>query len=314
MDASTTAGPLSGSLEFPPWKNIVSHTAALFVAVLFLAAGVYKAVDPYGVSRMFEELLVPRQVSLPLVLGLSIAETFGAVMILVPRFRRWGAAITSLLLVIFMIYIGSHYSQLLGKDCSCFPWIKRSVGPMFFVGDGGFLAAAMLAGWWSKPIAFSSALRSAAVVLGAVAVFAGISFGSAMAHQTGTKAPDSVTVAGKPFSLQNGRIFIFFFDPECSHCNDAAKHMSTYHWKSDVTIVGVPTRVQQFGEAFMRDNKLQGVTSLDLEKLKAVFPFGDPPYGVALDNGREAGPVAHYDDEDTGTEPAATLRKLGYID
>src|SRR4029077_11823679 len=126
--------------------------------------GVYKAVDPYGVSRMFEELLVPRQVSLPLVLGLSIAETFGGVMILVPRFRRWGAAITSLLLVVFMIYIGAHYSQLLGKDCSCFPWIKRTVGPMFFVGDAGFLAAAALAGWWSKPIEFSNALRSAAVV------------------------------------------------------------------------------------------------------------------------------------------------------
>jgi hypothetical protein len=232
------------------------------------------------------------------------------VMILVPRFRRWGSALTSLLLLIFMVYFGGHYSQLVGKDCSCFPWIKRTVGPGFFLGDIGFLAASLLAGWWAKP---ASSLRSAAVVLGAIAVFAGVSFGSALAHQSGTKAPDSVIVDGKPFSLQHGRIFLFFFDPECSHCNDAARHMSTYHWK-DVTIVGIPTREQQFAEGFMHDNKLNGVISLERDKLKAVFPFGDPPYGVALENGHEVGPVQSYDDEDTGTEPAATLRKLGYIE
>jgi hypothetical protein len=259
---------------------------------------------------MFEELLVPSRFSLALVLTLAIAEMFGGAMILVPRFRRWGSAMTSVLLVIFMIYIGGHYSQLVGKDCSCFPWVKRTVGPAFFVGDLSFLAAALLAGWWAKP---SSGLRSAAVALGAIAVFAGVSFGSALAHQSGTKAPDSVIVDGKPFSLQHGRIFLFFFDPECSHCNDAARHMSTYHWKN-VTIVGIPTRQPQFAKGFMNDNKLTGVFTLELQKLKSVFPFGDPPFGVALENGREIGPVQSYDDEDTGTEPAATLRKLGFIE
>jgi uncharacterized membrane protein YphA (DoxX/SURF4 family) len=310
MDASTTAGPLSRPLEIPSWKSMAGHTLALFVAILFIVAGVYKALDPFRISRLFEELLVSSRFSLPLTLTLAIAETFAGVLILVPRFRRWGSALTSLLLLIFMAYIGGHYSQLVGKDCSCFPWVKRTVGPGFFLGDGAFLAASLLAGWWAKP---ATSLRSAAVVLGAIAVFAGVSFGSALAHQTGTKAPDSVIVDGKPFSLQHGRIFLFFFDPECSHCNDAARHMSTYHWK-DVTIVGIPTRAQQFAEAFMHDNKLNGVTSLDRDKLKAVFPFGDPPYGVALENGREVGPVQSYDDEDTGTEPAATLRKLGYIE
>jgi uncharacterized membrane protein YphA (DoxX/SURF4 family) len=310
MEASTTAGPLTRSLEIPSWKSIAGNVLALFVAVLFVGAGVYKAVDPFRVSRMFEELLVPSRFSLALVLTLAIAEMFGGSMTLVPRFRRWGSALTSLLLVIFMIYIGSHYSQLVGKDCSCFPWVKRSVGPAFFIGDFAFLASSLFAGWWAKP---STGLRSAVVALGAIAVFAGVSFGSALAHQSGTKAPDSVIVDGKPFSLQHGRIFLFFFDPECSHCNDAARHMSGYRWK-DVTIVGIPTRQPQFAEAFMHDNKLMGVTTLELQKLKAVFPFGDPPYGVALENGHEIGPVQSYDDEDTGTEPAASLRKLGFIE
>ncbi|HLH43854.1 MAG TPA: MauE/DoxX family redox-associated membrane protein [Bryobacteraceae bacterium] len=319
MEASTTAGPLTRSLEIPSWKSVGGNVLALFVAVLFVGAGVYKAVDPFRVSRMFEELLVPSRFSLALVLTLAIAEMFGGAMTLVPRFRRWGSALTSLLLVIFMIYIGSRYSQLVGKDCSCFPWVKRTVGPAFFIGDLAFLAASLLAGWWAKP---ASGVRSAAVALGAIAVFAGVSFGSALAHQSGAKAPDSVVVDGKPFSLQHGRIFLFFFDPECSHCNAAARHMSAYRWK-DVVIVGIPTRQPQFAGAFMRDDPppagqaprpLKGVVSLDLQKLKAVFPFGDPPYGVALENGREIGPVQSYDDDDAGTEPAATLRKLGFID
>jgi hypothetical protein len=173
------------------------------------------------------------------------------------------------------------------------------------------LLAAVLAGWWAKP---AHGFRVAAMILGAIVVFAGISFGSALAHQTGAKAPDSIIVDGKPFSLQHGRFFIFFFDPECPHCNDAGRHLGTYHWKTGITIIGVPTREPQFADVFMKDNKLQGVTSLDYQQLKAAFPFGDSPYGVAIDNGREVGPVPHYDDEDNGAEPAATLKKLGYIE
>jgi hypothetical protein len=296
----------------PSWKTIAGFVAALFVAVLFIGAGAYKAIDPYRWSRMLEELLFPYQYSLAFTLLLAVGEMFGGVLILVPRFRRWGAVITSFLLVSFMVYIGIHYTALLGKDCSCFPWVKRTVGPMFFVGDGAFLAAAMLAGLWAP--SGSGKTRTAAVMLGIVAVFTGVSFGSALSHQTGTKAPDSVMVDGQPFSLQHGRVFAFFYDPECSHCNAAARHMSKLHWASDVTVIALPVRAQKWAADFLRDNQLKAVTSLDWQKLKAVYPFGDPPYGVAIENGREKGPVSHFDDEDTGTEPAATLKQLGYVE
>src|SRR5580704_1214123 len=251
MEASTTAGPLTQSLEIPSWKNITGFVAALFVAILFIGAGAYKAVDPYRWSRMLEELLFPYRYSLPFTLLLAVGEMFGGVLILVPRFRRWGAAITSLLLVSFMIYIGIHYNALLGKDCSCFPWVKRTVGPMFFVGDGAFLAAALLAGLWAQPV--SGKKRTAAVMLGVVAVFTGVSFGSALSHQTGTKAPDTVLVDDKPFSLQHGRIVAFFYDPECPHCEAAARHMSKYQWKSDVTVIGIPTQQHHWAQSFLTD-------------------------------------------------------------
>ena len=308
MGASSSVSPFPSSFEIPAWKSIVNHIGAFFTAVLFMAAGATKIIMPYEVSRMMENLHLPYQISLPFTIGLGTVELFAGIMVLVPRFRRWGGAIATLLLLSFMIYIGINYNALVGQDCSCFPWLKRAVNVWFFPEDGAMIVFSLLATVWSKP---SYSKRAAGVLFGACAVFAAISFGAAMTHQTGTKAPDSVMVNNQPFSLQHGRIFVFFFDPECSHCNAAAKTMGTYKWKSDVQVVGVPTRVPQWAEAFMKDNNFKGVTTLDLAKLKSVFTFGDPPFGVALEGGRELGPVSHYEE---GDEPRTTLKKLGFVE
>ena len=106
-------------------------------------------------------------------------------------------------------------------------------------------------------------------------------------------------------------MFLFFYDPNCGHCDEAARGMAKLHWKSDVTIIGIPTTMPRFAPAFIRDTGFKMQTSLDLDPLKKVFPFGDPPYGIALENGRERGPVAHYNE---GAEPADSLRKLGLIE
>jgi hypothetical protein len=307
MDASSSTATLPQTLELPPWKSVAGHVAAFAVALLFVVGGVWKAIDPFAWSRMVEQLLVPAQLSIPLTLLLAVGETFSGVLILVPRFRRWGACLASLLLVVFMIYIGINYHALIGRDCSCFPWVKRAIGPAFFAEDAAMLLAAIVAGLWARQ---AGTLRSAAVVLGAVAVFAGVSYGAAVAKQTGTKAPDAITVDGKPYSLQHGRIFLFFYDPNCSHCDAAARGMAKLNWKSDVTRIGIPTTMPQFAPAFVRETGMSMLTSYDLAPLKAVFPFGDPPYGVVLENGREQGVVPHYEE----AEPAATLRKLGLID
>ena len=46
-------------------------------------------------------------------------------------------------------------------------------------------------------------------------VFAAVSLGVALGPHKGVLAPASITVDGKPFSLQEGKIYIFFFDPSC---------------------------------------------------------------------------------------------------
>jgi uncharacterized membrane protein YphA (DoxX/SURF4 family) len=307
MDASTTAGSFDAPVEMPSWKTIASHIAAAIVALLFLTAGIWKMTEPFTWARMVEDLRVPYQLSLPFTLILAVSETLAGVLVLIPRFRRWGASIAALLLIVFMIYIGANYSALIGKECSCFPWVKRTIGPGFFEGDAAMLLAALFAGWWSRPPA---GLRNAAVIFVVVGTLTAASFGLATTRLSGARAPEAITIDGKPFSLQKGRIFLFFFDPQCSHCEAAARHMSKYTFKSDVTIIAIPTQQPQWAGSFLTDTGFKAKTSLDLELLKKAFPFGDPPYGVVIENGRERGPVPHFDEP----EPLETLKKLGVIE
>src|ERR1700729_126587 len=170
----------------PVWKSSVSHIAAFAVALLFLTAGIWKMTDPFTWARMVEDLRVPYQLSMYATLALAVSETLAGALVLIPRFRRWGASLAALLLVVFMIYIGINYSALLGKECSCFPWVKRTIGPGFFAGDVLMLVAALIAGWWSRP---PSGFRGAGIVVAAVAVLTAGSFGLATTRLSGTKAP-----------------------------------------------------------------------------------------------------------------------------
>jgi uncharacterized membrane protein YphA (DoxX/SURF4 family) len=310
MDATTVASLKGRPVAMPAWKSAVSLIGAVLTALLFLSAGLWKMSDPFGWSRMLEQLLMPYQFSLPSTLLLAVGETTAGVLVLIPRMRRWGALLAGVLLLVFMGYIGMHYSSLIGRDCSCFPWVKRAVGPMFFVEDAGMLLAAILAGLFARP---AGSIKTAVLIAAVIALCTGASYGYAVSRQTGTKAPATITVDGQPYSLEHGRIFLFFYDPNCSHCDAAARLMAKLHWASDVRVVGIPTENPQFAASFVHDTGMKMQTSLDLDQLKKIFPFGDPPYGVALVDGREIGPVSHFD-EGTGPEPGDTLRKLGFVE
>ena len=131
------------------------------------------------------------------------------------------------------------------------------------------LLLAVMAGLWARR---AQSIRTAMLILGAVTLFAAGSYGVAAVRQTGTKAPDAVTVNGKPYSLQEGKILIFYFDPECLHCLDAAKRMSKLNW-GDTRIVAVPINVPQFAQGFLDDTHLPAV----MKHFKETVACPGPP-------------------------------------
>jgi hypothetical protein len=168
------------------------------------------------------------------------------------------------------------------------------------------LVLALAAGYFApRPRGF----RTIALIAGAVTVFAFVSWGVITVRHTGTRAPESVLVNGQPYSLRYGKVLLFFFDPECMHCFDAAQKMSTLHWNA-TRVVGVPVSQPRYAPQFMIDTGLKMEITADHAKLKQIFPYTSVPAAIALENGRETAPLVRFE----GDEPAATLKRLGLVE
>jgi uncharacterized membrane protein YphA (DoxX/SURF4 family) len=307
MDDSLAQPRVHGTqIDLPAWKTIVSSAAGILLGILFIVSGVWKLIEPFEWAEKVVQAKVPAQLGLVTAVGVGITETFGGVLLLVPRFRRWGAWVTGFLLVVFMAYFAWFYKELTGADCSCFPWLKRTVGPGFFIGDGLMLLLAAVAAIWARR---ADSVRGAAIVLGVVCVFALASLGMTYTQRSGAAAPREITVDGQAYSLRTGRHFIYFFDPECAHCYQAAQAMSAYKWR-DTMVIGVPTVNPQFAPGFLKATGLRALLSPDLDLLRKAFPFGDAPFGVAVENGRQTQSFIGFENG----EPEASLRKLGFVE
>lgn len=308
MDSSIAHPPFrTAAFEVSGWRSVASTVCAVLLAVLFLVSGIWKITDPYAAAARMNQALVPLPLSMIAALGVGWMEAVAGIFILVPRYRRWGAWLTGFLLVVFMVYIGVFYDTLRGADCSCFPWLQRLVGPMFFISDGLMLAAAWIAGMWARR---SEGLRGAVIIAAAMAVFAGVSYGAATSRLSGIKAPDSIAVEGKQQSLAYGTTFLYFFDPECAHCYQAAKKMGTYKWKHGARVIAVPTSMPQLAPGFLKETGLKASISSDIELLRKIFSVPDGPSAVVLENGRQRERIVDFE----GDNPAPVLRAAGFIE
>lgn len=293
------------TLDLPAWKSALNWAAAVILALLFLSSGIWKITDVGGWAVRLTQAKVPEVLSVPGTIVIAVAETVAGVFLLAPALRRWGAWLSGALLVVFLVYFGVHYQDLRGMDCSCFPWLKRVVGPGFFVGDAAMLAAAVVAGWWARR---PDGLRNAALIVGAVVVFAGVSYGVDVTRHSGARAPETVTVAGQPYDVSRGKVVVFFFNPACTHCSATAKEMSTYEW-TGARVVAVPVELAQFADQFLAETGLKAVVSSDFEKLKGPLGYHAYPYATALVDGRVKASISKME----GAEPSATLRQLGFV-
>jgi uncharacterized membrane protein YphA (DoxX/SURF4 family) len=298
-------GPAAG--EPTRGKSIAGAVSAVALSLLFLASGIWKLTDLDATAERMIQTLVPVALSLPAALAVAVCETFTGVLLLIPRYRRWGAWIAGLMLVAFMIYIGVLYHRLLGEDCNCFPWIRRVVGPAFFAGDAAMLALAGLAGWWSIK---SQGWRRAALILGCVCLVACGSYATSVIRRSRADVPETAVVDGTRLNLRQGRLILYFFDPECTHCLAVARAMSKRCWGA-TRIVVFPTREQRFASAFLEDAGLSAGISPDAVLLRKTLPFTEPPFAVALDRGKVVGTFNSGQMEGEGYY--AALKRLGHL-
>ena len=118
-------------------------------------------------------------------------------------------------------------------------------------------------------------------------------------------------VDGKLLSLRQGRILLYFFDPECTHCLGVARAMSKHRW-GGTRLVAVPTREPQFAVDFLEYASLAAAVSPDAAALRQSLPFGDPPYAVAVDTGKVVATFNSGEMEQPGY--FETLRRLGFVE
>ena len=117
-------------------------------------------------------------------------------------------------------------------------------------------------------------------------------------------------VDGQPLNLRQGRVLLYFFDPECSTCYAVAQKMSKREWGA-TRIVALATREQSFARSFVNESGLRAGISPDAESLRKIFPFTDPPYAVALDRGKA---VARFNSGQLEVETYyETLKRLGHL-
>jgi uncharacterized membrane protein YphA (DoxX/SURF4 family) len=289
------------------WHRTAASVAAILLALVFLVSGGWKVLQPFQTGELLEQAQVPAGLGTIGAAVLGTIELLTAVLLILPRYRRWGGLLGSALLVFFIGWIAVYYSKLVGQECSCFPFIKRTVGPGFFISDGVMLLLGLAAYFWSPKV---RSLRIPSIAFASLAALAALSFGLNAQSRGKVEVPVPVMVDGKPADLSTGKVFVYFFDPQCMHCLAAAKFMSHMNWEG-TRVVGVPTRMPEFAPDFLEDTKLKAATSLDVQKLKASFPFVDPPFGVALVDGhvKQTFSQAQFNEP----MPRADLEKIGFI-
>jgi len=179
-------------LRTSSWKNRAALVSGILLGLIFLVAGAWKVLDPFKTGELLEQAKVPAGFGVLGAASLGTLELLAAFLLFMPRFRRWGALLGGGLLLFFIGWVGYYYPALVGQECSCFPLIKRAVGPGFFVGDGVMLLLAGFAFFWSPAV--KKNLRVPLMAFAALVVGATASYSLGASLHTGLEAPSPIIV------------------------------------------------------------------------------------------------------------------------
>ncbi len=284
-------------------RNVVTWVLSLALAGIFIVAGVWKLSAPALAGIRLVEVGVPSAWGLPLAVLLGSFEVFSGVLLLWPRYRRWGALLVAVMLGIFMAYMGARYTTLKGTACGCLPGRSKGLGVGFFIEDGLMLAAAVAVFVLARP----AAERARAWLLKpaiALALILAAAIGWAAVERTVLAGGSSLTInvmdrsrRTAPMQLApRSATLIYFFNAQCLDCKHASAEIARLRFS--VPLIAVPDAQPETGYEYLDNAGIKNVlvstdyfnlsSRLHLNRVPALYVVrGGAPQTVIVDFERQ---------------------------
>ena len=134
-----------------PW---LATAARLLLGGVFLVAGVLKIPDPAAAVRAVRAYrLLPEALVAPVAFGLPVVEIAVGLALLLGVFVRTAALVSAVLLVVYLVGVGSAWARGLQIDCGCFGGggqvaAGRTAYPGEVARDVGLLLVALALAHW----------------------------------------------------------------------------------------------------------------------------------------------------------------------
>jgi uncharacterized membrane protein YphA (DoxX/SURF4 family) len=134
-----------------PWLATV---ARLVLGGVFVVAGVLKMPDPVAAVRAVRAYrLLPEPLVAPVAFGLPVLEIAVGLALLLGVFVRTAAIASAVLLVVFLVGVGSAWARGLQIDCGCFGnggqvAAGQTAYPLEVLRDGALLLVALALARW----------------------------------------------------------------------------------------------------------------------------------------------------------------------
>ncbi|MFQ3581401.1 MAG: MauE/DoxX family redox-associated membrane protein [Chloracidobacterium sp.] len=288
----TTQSPLATATTLPR-RAYVGWFLAVLLGVVWLFAGVTKALEPFDFARQVASFqLVPSgRLQTVTAWGLLVVEcTLGGALIIGYRLR-WALIGAGLLTLVFLGALGwVVVAGIPVEDCGCFgSQFKRSPKEAI-VEDMVMLTVTLVAGWlvWrsnTPPHAERTRWRGVVVALcAAVGLLTPLAFGFPLGGDNWS----SVKVSGTTISVAAGERLVALIDTECTHCQESVPKLNAYVGLKDFpTFVALCSnedwRRKFFVQRFSAKFELGEISKDDFKRLLAD---GDTPRLVLLRNGK----------------------------
>lgn len=208
-----------GDVDKQTVRVVAVWVLAVALAAFFALTGILKLYSPSEDAMRVMATGVSASYALTFAVLLGGAEVFAGILLLFPAWRRYGAALTGLLLVAFISYMAVRYEELKGADCGCVPGVFEPLGPKFFIRDGAILAVAIIVFLLARRPA-AAQRRSLAVPLVVLLVILGAGGASALL-ETRLHAGDTLTLhvrtangsTAEQVLSPRSTTLLYFYDP-----------------------------------------------------------------------------------------------------